>query len=89
MYTFVPLIFEIAGTRELSSAGSEHLPYKQRVIGSNPIAPTEVTEFILVTFIFRELSSAGSEHLPYKQRVIGSNPIAPTTKELTAQCDGV
>ena len=40
MYTFVPLIFEIAGTRELSSAGSEHLPYKQRVIGSNPIAPT-------------------------------------------------
>jgi hypothetical protein len=26
---------------ELSSAGSEHLPYKQRVIGSNPIAPTK------------------------------------------------
>jgi hypothetical protein len=25
---------------ELSSAGSEHLPYKQRVIGSNPIVPT-------------------------------------------------
>ncbi len=24
-----------------SSAGSEHLPYKQRVIGSNPIGPTE------------------------------------------------
>ncbi len=28
-------------SREHSSAGSEHLPYKQRVIGSNPIAPTE------------------------------------------------
>ena len=28
------------GIRELSSAGSEHLPYKQRVGGSNPSAPT-------------------------------------------------
>ena len=27
--------------REHSSAGSEHLPYKQRVTGSNPVAPTE------------------------------------------------
>ena len=27
--------------REHSSAGSEHLPYKQRVRGSNPCAPTE------------------------------------------------
>jgi hypothetical protein len=26
--------------REHSSAGSEHLPYKQRVRGSNPCAPT-------------------------------------------------
>ncbi len=25
---------------EYSSAGSEHLPYKQRVRGSNPCAPT-------------------------------------------------
>ena len=33
----------ILGTklRELSSAGSEHLPYKQRVGGSNPSAPTK------------------------------------------------
>ena len=28
--------------RVLSSAGSEHLPYKQRVGGSNPSAPTQV-----------------------------------------------
>ena len=28
--------------REYSSVGSEHLPYKQRVIGSNPITPTHV-----------------------------------------------
>ncbi len=27
--------------RELSSVGSEHLPYKQRVTGSNPVAPTD------------------------------------------------
>ncbi len=26
--------------RELSSVGSEHLPYKQRVTGSNPVVPT-------------------------------------------------
>ena len=27
--------------RELSSAGSEHLPYKQGVTGSNPVVPTQ------------------------------------------------
>ena len=26
--------------RELSSVGLEHLPYKQRVVGSNPTVPT-------------------------------------------------
>ena len=61
--------------RAFSSAGSEHLPYKQRVGGSNPSTPTE----ILKTFTsFRAFSSAGSEHLPYKQRVGGSNPSTPT-----------
>ena len=30
--------------REHSSAGSEHLPYKQRVRGSNPFAPTKIQE---------------------------------------------
>ena len=29
---------------ELSSAGSEHLPYKQRVTGSNPVAPTKAPQ---------------------------------------------
>jgi hypothetical protein len=61
--------------REFSSAGSEHLPYKQRVDGSNPSTPTNV---LLNFFFFREFSSAGSEHLPYKQRVDGSNPSTPT-----------
>ena len=32
------------GTREFSSAGLEHLPYKQRVGGSNPSTPTKQTK---------------------------------------------
>ncbi len=31
----------LKGKRELSSAGSEHLPYKQGVTGSNPVVPTK------------------------------------------------
>ncbi len=69
--------------RALSSAGSEHLPYKQRVGGSNPSAPTTQKSFLLsmISQSTRALSSAGSEHLPYKQRVGGSNPSAPTTQK--------
>ena len=79
---------------ELSSVGSERLPYKQRVGGSNPSAPTKPPQDkggffvgLAVAHIFplsrkgefsRELSSVGSERLPYKQRVGGSNPSAPT-----------
>ena len=37
---FLDLIFAVL-KREHSSAGSEHLPYKQRVRGSNPCAPTQ------------------------------------------------
>jgi hypothetical protein len=40
---------------ELSSAGSEHLPYKQGVAGSNPAVPTDlqtVTKVKLVTVFF-------------------------------------
>ena len=33
------------GFRAFSSAGSEHLPYKQRVGGSNPSTPTEKSTF--------------------------------------------
>lgn len=28
--------------RAISSAGSEHLPYKQGVTGSNPVSPTQL-----------------------------------------------
>ena len=53
--------------RVVSSVGSEHLVYTQRVGGSNPSPPTD-----------RVLSSVGSEHLVYTQRVRGSNPLEPT-----------
>ena len=42
--------------REYSSAGLEHLPYKQRVLGSNPCTPThkDICEQIAdVFFLFR------------------------------------
>ena len=35
---------EMIKKREFSSAGSEHLPYKQRVGGSNPSTPTKVLQ---------------------------------------------
>ena len=43
---FGTLEFWSKNSRELSSVGSEHLPYKQRVIGSNPIAPTRKKKIV-------------------------------------------
>jgi len=37
-----------------SSAGSEHLPYKQGVLGSNPSGTTETTSNEVVSFILRQ-----------------------------------
>ena len=37
---------------ELSSVGSEHLPYKQRVTGSNPVAPTDQNPSAVVEGFF-------------------------------------
>ena len=50
MFTFAPLL----DNRAYSSAGSEHLPYKQGVIGSNPIGPTRHKQLrnILTAFLF-------------------------------------
>ncbi len=69
--------------REYSSAGSEHLPYKQRVRGSNPCAPTKKTPLtaMRVVFLFRGgHSSVGLERLLDRQEVCGSNPHVPTSK---------
>ncbi len=51
--------------REHSSAGSEHLPYKQRVRGSNPFAPTNLTRrcrktsFLFLCSFFITIDSHG------------------------------
>ena len=69
--------------RELSSAGSERLPYKQRVGGSNPSAPTTENQpltVMQVVFLCREHSSVGLERLLDKQEVCGSNPHVPTNE---------
>ena len=38
--------------RAVSSAGSEHLPYKQGVTGSNPVPPTKKDSRLAVFFLF-------------------------------------
>ncbi len=51
------------GKREFSSVGSEHLPYKQRVGGSNPSTPTVASDFseaFFVPKIHNCISSRGS-----------------------------
>jgi hypothetical protein len=68
--------------REISSAGSEHLPYKQGVTGSNPVSPTKEKPFRKLRgfFFFREFSSVGLEHYLDKVGVAGSSPVTPTAK---------
>ena len=66
---------------ELSSAGSERLPYKQRVGGSNPSAPTRLQPSRKMGFLCREHSSVGLERLLDKQEVSGSNPLVPTSRK--------
>ena len=72
----------------------EHLPYKQRVIGSSPIGPIQYGEIAQLARAHgsypwcRGFESPSrylygilaqlGEHLPYKQRVTGSSPVGPT-----------
>ena len=60
--------------RAISSAGSEHLPYKQGVTGSNPVSPTKPQ----LRLFFWAISSVGLERLLDRQEVTGSNPVLPT-----------
>lgn len=73
---------------EHSSVGSEHLPYKQRVSGSNPFARTGIE----INFKRNKMetdkkgtadkiclrSSVGLEHLTFNERVMSSNLIGDT-----------
>ncbi len=45
--------------REFSSAGSEHLPYKQRVGGSNPSTPTNHNTTTLMSGFFGSTENPG------------------------------
>ncbi len=38
--------------RAVSSAGSEHLPYKQGVTGSNPVPPTRKKDSRMAVFFY-------------------------------------
>ena len=52
MHTFATHLRENATlTRAFSSAGSEHLPYKQRVGGSNPSTPTTENQAVKKKFL--------------------------------------
>ena len=77
---YLCIAFETETLRTFSSAGSERLPYKQRVGGSNPSTSTKKILSVSVFKKARTFSSAGSERLPYKQRVGGSNPSTSTKK---------
>ncbi len=73
--------------RALSSAGSEHLPYKQGVTGSNPVSPTKSLTLLRLFFIFL----TDRQHTTEVQcipnsfgRATGSNPVSPTTSPTDA-----
>ena len=48
-----PYLCNAKAKRAFSSAGSEHLPYKQRVGGSNPSTPTTKKEDRTTLIIYR------------------------------------
>ena len=57
------------GYWEHSSAGSEHLPYKQGVTGSNPVAPTFVFPFFRGFFspVGPEIASSDGSNLAFRK----------------------
>ena len=51
--------------RAFSSAGSEHLPYKQRVGGSNPSTPTKPEGILLPAFLSPRQGGKSSARTAY------------------------
>ena len=47
---------------EFSSAGSEHLPYKQGVTGSNPVTPTRAATQEVAAFLYHEKKDLHDNH---------------------------
>ena len=63
---------------ELSSVGSEHLPYKQGVTGSNPVVPTEnqkVAESKFRLFFFRKTFRKTFRTSPPPKRLGAEAPV--------------
>jgi galactokinase len=57
----------------------EHLPYKEGVTGSSPVATTISSDrFIVIIKLFPGRLAQLGEHLPYKEGVTGSSPVATT-----------
>ena len=50
--------------RAISSAGSEHLPYKQGVTGSNPVLPTKKASIFRSFFFVYSKSKIRSSAIP-------------------------
>ena len=83
----------------------EHLPYKQRVIGSSPIGPIQYGEIAQLARAHgsypwcRGFESPSrylygilaqlGEHLPYKQRVTGSSPVGPIVTNVLCRCGSI
>ena len=63
--------------RAISSVGSEHLPYKQGVTGSNPVSPTKY--LLKEVFFFGTINSVGLECYLDRVEVTGSNPVWSTS----------
>ena len=55
----------------------EHLPYKQRVIGSSPIVPTKAR--FTRAFYYRGVAQLAAR-VVWDHQAAGSNPVTPTTK---------
>lgn len=76
------IIFALA-FRAISSVGSEHLPYKQGVVGSIPTSPTETEPRNIGAFSLSEGQMSEGQNVPI-HFVIGikSPPIAEPQSEV-------
>ena len=84
-------IFIFAYSRAISSVGSEHLPYKQGVTGSNPVSPTKTEHHngfrFFIIILIRTINSVGLECYLDRVEVTGSNPVW-STKNKPTQMNG-
>ena len=67
--------------REISSAGSEHLPYKQGVTGSNPVSPTKQVLDTSKAFFYENSARSLPESALSRPVIPFTNPILNTGKE--------